>query len=78
MDATSREAARRLFVRATEVMEDALAATAHGQSPSLNREACLDAAGRLHDVARQLSVIARSIETTVGRGNGPAGNQDHE
>ena len=58
MDAQRRELARRLFVTATELFEDAHEIALAGQSPHLSVHACRKSAERLRAVACDLAALA--------------------
>jgi len=72
METTEREAARRLFVQATEELEDALPFALAGQSSALDREVCRAGVDRLRRTATRLTAIARRIELAAGAGDGTA------
>jgi len=65
MDAHRRELARRIFVIATELLEDAHESAIAGQSPRLNVRSCLQSAKNLRLAGHDLMVLADAAAIMV-------------
>jgi len=65
MENHHRELARRLFVVATELIENAHETAVVGQSPKLTIPLCLDVARHLRGVADALGALAVTAETVA-------------
>lgn len=61
MDAHRRELARRIFVIATEMLEDAHEAAIAGQSPQLSIRPCLQLAQDLREAGCDLMALAEAV-----------------
>ena len=61
MNDDHRELARRLFVAATELLEDALEASVQGQAPKLDPAELVACARRLRTAARDVAAIAEAV-----------------
>lgn len=71
MDPDDRELARRVFVLATAVLEDALDTPLAGQSPALRAPDCAALAQQLKVAARDLAALGRIAGLIARR------SQDH-
>lgn len=66
MDNDQRELVNRLFVAATEILEDAMIAATAGQSPRLTSRRGRALAIQLRGVARALAAIAEAAQVAAG------------
>lgn len=61
MEKHHRELARKLFVFATEVLEDTHSVATDGQSPRLDKRQCDSLSGKLEFAAQQLASLAATL-----------------
>lgn len=68
MDRTQKELIARLFVFATELLEDTHAIAVRGQSPKRKPKSLADSAKALQELAHRLDSIAVVIQALAGEG----------
>lgn len=71
MDADKRELVRRLFVVATEILEDTHPHATGGQAAKLKSRAYTAYARRLEAAARDLAAVSAAIMAVTERGKAP-------